>query len=355
MKNTMKGLRIGGMDAAVTNLWSLLCKLQVLKLAGMLILITSCATFGIGTPLSPPENVTLTQAVGPRSITVTWNAVDEATEYEVQLVGVGKWTTKGTTFTTPAGTAIAPDRNYEVRVNANKKAIIGEQSPAVTIRTSPATPAERLPVPANVTATANAWNSVTVRWGASTGATGYRITQGSNTWTVTGTSHTITNLSGDTTYSFTVTPLINNDAGTSARAVSVKTPMSPQQQAAAEQRAREQEAAAERQRQAEAAEAARIAGILNHQNFQRLTGFWQGRGYSLAFSNEGGVPVIKYDGNPLNIQTLTANQIIAGDSRAGLSFNYTISGNVLTITNFSFALLGSQRPNDSYNGEYRKQ
>jgi len=40
MKNTIRILGFGGRDAAVTNLWSLLRKLQVLKLAGMLILIT---------------------------------------------------------------------------------------------------------------------------------------------------------------------------------------------------------------------------------------------------------------------------------------------------------------------------
>ncbi|MCL2721756.1 MAG: fibronectin type III domain-containing protein [Treponema sp.] len=359
MKNTKKGIGIDGKDAAVTNLWSLLRKLQVLKLTGMIILITSCATFGIGKSLPPPENVTLTQTVGPRSITVTWNAVKDATEYEVQIAGLGRWTTKETRFTTPSNVTVAPDRNYDVRVSANKRSIKGDQSSAVSIRTSPATPVERLPVPSNVTVTATSWNSVTITWGASAGATGYRVTQGSNTWTVTDTSQTVTNLNGNTNYSFVVTPLLNNDAGTSARSVSVRTPMSPQQQAAEEQRIREQEAAAERQRQAAAAEEARIAALTNNVNFQRLRGEWVMLQDSLFFPNDAGSDVVFSGGGGsairLKLQSITANEVILGDTRSGITFNYSLSGNILTITNFRMALLGSWRATDMYNGEYRRR
>lgn len=324
--------------------------------------VTSCATFGIGPKLPPPENITVTQTVSPRTITVTWDAVEGATEYEVQIVGLVRRTVKGTTFTLTSdsnNTVIAPARDYDVRVAANKRAIEGNRSPAVSILTLPATPAERLPVPADVTATANSWNSITIRWGASTGATGYRITQGANTWTATGTSHTVTDLNGDTNYSFVVTPLINNEAGTSARAVSVRTPLSPQQQAAADQRARDQAAraaAAEREREAEAA---RITALNNNANFQRLRGEWTKQQDYIIFpddansdvraSHSGASPIIG------KLQTITANEIIVGDTRAGFTFNYTLSGNVLTISNFRVGLLGSWRAADLYNGEYRKR
>ncbi|MCL2802229.1 MAG: fibronectin type III domain-containing protein [Treponema sp.] len=364
MKNTIKGIGRGGKNTAINKLWSLLCKLQVLKLASLLILITACATFGIGDPLPPPENVRLTQTVVPRAITVTWNAVEEATEYEVQVVGVGRWTTKETAFTTPSNVTIAPDRNYEVRVTANKKAITGEQSPAVAIRTSPATPVERLPVPSNVTVTANAWNSVTITWGASAGATGYRITQGSNTWTVRGTTHTINDLNGDTNYSFVVTPLLNNDAGTSARAASVRTPLSPQQQATADQRARDQAAAAEREREAQAAETARIASLNSNINFQRLRGEWtapagnDGIARTLIFPNDAGSDVsFQSTGTPIRgrLQTITPNHVSVGDSRSGYSFNYSISGNTLTITNFQLRAVGITQAVNVNNVTYTKR
>jgi len=342
MKNTIKNLGIAALVTAI-----------------IVLAAVSCATFGIGTPLSPPENITLTQTVGPRTITVTWNAVKDATEYEVILAGVGRWTTRETRFTIPNNVTIAPDRNYDVRVIANNRAIKGDESPAVSIRTSPATPVERLPVPSNVTATANSWDSITVTWGASAGATGYRVTQGSNTWTVTGTSHTVTNLNGNTSYSFVVAPLLNNDAGSSARAVSVRTPMSPQQQAAEEQRIRDQEAAAQRQREAEAAEAARITALTNNVNFQRLRGEWVMLQDSLFFPDDAGSDVVFSGGGAsairLKLQSITANEVVLGDTRSGITFNYSLSGNTLTITNFRMAFLGSWRATDMYNGEYRRR
>ena len=327
------------------------------------LMIVACATFGIGDPLPPPENVRLTQTVGPRTITVTWDKVEGATEYVVRIAGLGNFTVEKETKFTLTSTErlpIRPATNYEVRVAANKKAIKGEGSPGVTLTTLPATPAERLPVPSNVTATANAWNSVTVRWGASTGATGYRVTQGTNTWTVTGTSHTVTNLNGDTSYSFVVTPLVNNDAGTSARAVSVRTPMSPQQQAAAEQRAAQQAAAAaEREAQA-AAEAARIAALNSNANFQRLIGSWHSADGYITIPNNADSDAISSmagGGGTIRgkIQTVTANQVVVGDNRTGFTFNYSISGNTLTVTNFTTRAGGFTQASPLRNVTYTKR
>jgi hypothetical protein len=290
---------------------------------------------------------------------VTWDAVPEATEYVVQIVGLTRSTVRGTTFTltSDGNTTIAPARNYDVRVAANKRAIEGNYSPSVSVTTLPATPAERLPVPSNVTATATSWNSITVTWGASAGATGYRVTQGTNTWTVTGTSHTVTSLAGNTSYSFVVTPLINNEAGTSARSVSVTTPRSPQQQAEADQRARDQAAAAERQTQAAAAEEARITALNNNANFQRLRGEWSGDGNVWTFPNNANDDIIVRGGSTLRgkLTSITANEVVVGTNRDGFTFNYAISGDTLTVTNFRMRAIGIEAASDLYNGTYRRR
>ena len=121
--------------------------------------------------------------------------------------------------------------------------------------------------------------------------------------------------------------------------------------AAEAQRAAQAAAAAEAAR----AEEARLAAIRNNANYQRLLGSWQGQGQSLTFRNDGNVPVLLFDGNTYNVQTVTANQVTTGDNRAGISFNYTLSGNTLTVTNFTMRAVGIERATPLYNGTYTKR
>ena len=114
------------------------------------------------TLLAVPKN--LTTRTTATSITLTWNAVDGSTGYDVEADGVVIDNGVNTTYT---NTGLQPGTNHVYRVRARNAAGTGEWSTNISTITLPA-------VPVNVIATATT-NSITLTWDAVDGASGYDV------------------------------------------------------------------------------------------------------------------------------------------------------------------------------------
>ncbi len=161
------------------------------------------STRTIKTAPLPPSAPSVTPARD--SITISWPASDGATSYDVLFNG----TTYNVTGTSKTITGLTPGTKYSLAVRSNNKdgsSSYGATQTATTLPNPPDTPA-------NVSSTATA-NSVTISWGAVSGATSYDVLLDGTTYNVTGTSKTITGLSPGTNYTYVVRA--NNSGGSSA-------------------------------------------------------------------------------------------------------------------------------------------
>ena len=164
-----------------------------------------------------PENFRAA-ATANREVTLTWNAVDNAAEYQVFRADTvdGDFTRidDSTTITDPTytDTGLANGTAYRYIVRAVNAAGISPDSSEVSVTTL-ALPA----APANLTATASVVGSdiqVTLTWDAVTGATAYQIyradtadgtlTRIAEDTTITAVTYTDTGLTHTTTYRYTV-------------------------------------------------------------------------------------------------------------------------------------------------------
>ena len=225
-----------------------------------------------------------------------------------------------------------------------------------------------LAAPQNVTAVQSAvtppWRSITVTWAAVEGADRYRVTSiapsGASLDTeVRGTSHTFNNNQPGMEMRYEVTALRGKrDVSPKSERVSVRTSAETQADitARAEARAQAEAAAAARAaaaEQARVAEANRIAAIENSPAFQQAIGTWRNQKDTITFPNRlNGSFVVS--GRTGTITSFTNNAVTVdfGGGRFGiLTFNYSISGNRLTVSNY---IMGGVAVADM-NGVYTKQ
>lgn len=150
----------------------------------------------VRTPMKAPGVPTgLSYSASSTSVTVSWNSVAKAQSYDLAFNG----TVYNTTSTYKSVSGLTPNTSYRCQVRAKNTGGTSAYSSAYTVRTLVSPPAR----PTNVRATATK-DSVTVSWSSVSGATGYKLIFNGMTYSLTGTSKTITGLTPDTDYEYTV-------------------------------------------------------------------------------------------------------------------------------------------------------
>jgi chitinase len=153
-------------------------------------------------------------AVSSSSVSLAWNASSDNVGVTGYEVFVGSSTTAAATATGTSATVsgLSANTTYSFTVKARDAAgNRSSASSAFSVTTSPVSNDNQAPsTPASLRSTAVSSSSVSLAWNASTdnvGVTGYEVFVGSATTaaaTATGTSATVSGLSANTTYSFTV-------------------------------------------------------------------------------------------------------------------------------------------------------
>ncbi|WP_281423175.1 carbohydrate binding domain-containing protein [Paenibacillus oenotherae] len=161
----------------------------------------------VSQPPSAPGNPTVTGKT-QTSVTLGWTAsTGTVTGYEIWR-GATKVGTSATTSYTDTGLTAGTAYSYTIKAyNANQ---VSEASISVSVTTDTGTDTQPPTAPTNLVESAKTANSATLGWTASTdniGVTGYNIYNGSTlAGSVAGTvtSYTVTGLTPNTAYSFTV-------------------------------------------------------------------------------------------------------------------------------------------------------
>jgi fibronectin type 3 domain-containing protein len=183
------------------------------------------ATTGVSAP-GVPSGVTA-NAASSTSITVTWTAVSGATSYIIyggtsssSLAQIGTATSTSYTHT---GLTAATTYYYAIAsVNAGGTSARSTTASAATGTNAPSTPT-------GLTATAASSTSMTVKFNAVTGATGYKLYWSSNNSTftqlssLTSTTYTHTGLTANTTYYYKVSAVNGTAESAQSTSVSAKT------------------------------------------------------------------------------------------------------------------------------------
>ncbi|HZU97267.1 MAG TPA: fibronectin type III domain-containing protein, partial [Planctomycetota bacterium] len=168
---------------------------------------------------SPPTNLTAT-TVSQTQINVTWNASSGATSYVVSrgAQSGGPYTQVGTTSSTSfQDTGLTANTTYYYVVQARNAGGTSANSTQASATTLPNAPSP----PTNVTATTVSQTQINVMWTASSGATSYVVSRGtqsggpySQIGTTSTTSFQDTGLTANTTYYYVVQAV--NAGGSSA-------------------------------------------------------------------------------------------------------------------------------------------
>lgn len=163
---------------------------------------------------APPAGLTVSGTTSS-SISLAWTASTGASGYRV-YEGTALRATAGGTSATISGLGSCTTHTYTVRAY-NSAGESGPSSP-VTATTSGCTTTPPTPAGLNVTGTTN--TSISLGWNASSGATGYRVYEGTTVRaTVSGTSATISGLAVCSSHSYAVAAY--NANGESARSGTV--------------------------------------------------------------------------------------------------------------------------------------
>ncbi len=164
-------------------------------------------------PQTPSVPVGITKTATDDSATISWNAVKNATGYGIQFNG----TTYSVTGASKTFTGLASNRSYRFKVCAKNGNVTGSYSSEMTVTTAP-------PAPVSINATATD-NSVTVTWGAVSGAAGYTIFFGGKKYEVPSSpvSKTITGLASNTAYSYQICSRSVDGEGTYSSSKTVRT------------------------------------------------------------------------------------------------------------------------------------
>jgi len=139
-----------------------------------------------------PANVSLTST--STSITVTWDAVTGATGYDIEADGLVIDNGTSTTYT---HNGLTPNTAHKYRVRAKSDSNIGPWAALVTQSTAPG-------IPANLNVTTATSNSITLTWGAVSGAAGYDIEADGIVQSTTTATYTHSGLSANTLHSYRV-------------------------------------------------------------------------------------------------------------------------------------------------------
>ena len=169
-------------------------------------------------PYAPTAYPTARAVVAADAVTLTWNAVPGATEYEVYFDGK-TYTAQGTSHRI---TGLQDDTSYRYQIRSVNEGGRSSYSPSMTVKTLLKAP----DVPTDISFSASA-DSVTVSWRYSSKVKSYDLLFNGTVYNTTGTSKTVSGLRPETTYRCQVRA--KNDAGTSAYSpvYSVKTTMAP--------------------------------------------------------------------------------------------------------------------------------
>lgn len=169
-------------------------------------------------PYAPSTYPTVRTAVATDSVTLTWNAVAGATEYELYFNGQ-TYTVKGTSQTV---TGLKDDTSYSYRIRSHNEGGYSSYSPYMTVKTALKAPA----VPTGIGARST-YNSVTVSWNAVSKAQSYDLNFNGAVYNTTATTKTVSGLNPNTAYQFQVRA--KNTAGASAYSSwnSVRTQIAP--------------------------------------------------------------------------------------------------------------------------------
>ena len=123
-----------------------------------------------------------------KSATISWGAVSGATGYAVKFNGTAYYTTA----TSKTFTGLSPNTAYNYQVCAQNSGGYGAYGPVQTVRTTPAAP--------GFTASVDE-GSITMSWGAVTGADSYDVSVDGKESNVKGTSKKVTGLNPNTSHS----------------------------------------------------------------------------------------------------------------------------------------------------------
>ena len=202
----------------------------------MCLAICIMLTFTVGTvaataasvKIAPPTKVTASTTADTAKL--SWGKVSKATGYKVYKKVDGKWkAVKTLTSNTYTAKSLTASESYSFAVKSYVKS--GGKTYYSSKYTAVSTKTKAMGSTPTPTATADK-NSVTLKWSAVPGATGYRIYQyKSGEWvkikSVTTNSFKVTSLKVDTTYKFKIKPYAKTSAGTvwgkTSSAVSAKT------------------------------------------------------------------------------------------------------------------------------------
>ncbi|MGG3743743.1 fibronectin type III domain-containing protein [Paenibacillus chibensis] len=160
-------------------------------------------------PPTAPSSVSVVSK-SSTSVNLSWTASTDnvgVTGYTVYY-GTQSMNVSGTSA---AITGLSPDTSYVFTIKArDAKGNLSTASAPLTVKTEPAGTVDQTPptAPGNLQVTAKTANSATLSWTASTdnvGVTGYTVSYGAASLNVTGTTATVTGLTANTSYTFTVT------------------------------------------------------------------------------------------------------------------------------------------------------
>ncbi|MCL2845839.1 MAG: fibronectin type III domain-containing protein [Chitinivibrionia bacterium] len=188
---------------------------------------------GIGAIPSVPTGV-FASATSSSSIRIQWNAVSDATRYNIYRSTTATGTFSFVNFTTSTSftdTGLPASTTRHYRVSAENSRGESARSNAVSATTSASTNVAPT-TPTGVSASAQSTTSIRVQWNAVSGATHYRVevaTSSSGPWggltnpILTGTAVNITGLTRNTTYWFRVRAENNVGNSSWSTAISART------------------------------------------------------------------------------------------------------------------------------------
>ncbi|POM25843.1 Exoglucanase B precursor [Actinomadura rubteroloni] len=183
----------------------------------------SSVEFDTPAPASKPGPVTGLEVTSKtfESVSLKWNAAEGAESYVVKY---GDKTQEVPTGTTATITGLTPNTPYTFSVyGVNKQ---GNGDAASADATTEQKPVDKPADLKGLTVVGTTFDSVTVKWDASTGAAKYKIAWDGGSAETADTTYTIKGLTAGTSYKVTVTP--NNTTGDGASAsVDAKTPAKP--------------------------------------------------------------------------------------------------------------------------------
>lgn len=164
-------------------------------------------------PNTPAAPAGVSKKSKENEVTLTWNAVSEATGYDVLFNG----TTYPVAGTSKTITGLKPNTSYTYAVRSKNAEGSGSYSVTGTVTTSPSSP----PTPIIETNE----NSVTISWNAVAGAVSYDVIFKNTTYNVIGTSKKFSGLLPNEEYTYQIRS--NNADGSSSYSASKKVNTSP--------------------------------------------------------------------------------------------------------------------------------